>query len=104
MRPPPPEPVSQIVLPFDFIKKTGPSQLISFIQDEHPQTIALILAHLTSAHAATIISGLPHELRAEVARRIAIMDRTPPEAPARRIVFCSLKFATPELPGLSASL
>ena len=67
------------VLPFDFIKKTDPSQLLSFIQDEHPQTIALILAHLESKQAAAIVSGLPQELRAEVARRIAIMDRTPPE-------------------------
>ena len=67
------------VLPFDFIKKTDPTQLLSFIQDEHPQTIALILAHLHANQAAVVLSGLPQELRAEVARRIAIMDRTPPE-------------------------
>jgi len=67
------------VLPFDFVKKTDPSQLLSFIQDEHPQTIALILAHLNANQAAAVLSGLPQELRAEVARRIAIMDRTPPE-------------------------
>jgi len=67
------------VLPFDFIKKTDHSQLLSFIQDEHPQTIALVLAYLSPNKAAQVISGLPHELRAEVARRIAIMDRTPPE-------------------------
>ena len=67
------------VLPFDFVKKTDPSQLLSFIQDEHPQTIALILAHLNPNQAAAVLSGLPQELRAEVARRIAIMDRTPPE-------------------------
>jgi flagellar motor switch protein FliG len=67
------------VLPFDFVKKTDPTQLLSFIQDEHPQTIALILAHLSPNQAAAVLSGLPQELRAEVARRIAIMDRTPPE-------------------------
>ncbi len=67
------------VLPFDFVKKTDPSQLLSFIQDEHPQTIALVLAHLNPNQAASVLSGLPQELRAEVARRIAIMDRTPPE-------------------------
>jgi flagellar motor switch protein FliG len=67
------------VLPFDFVKKTDPSQLLSFIQDEHPQTIALILSHLNPNQAAAVLSGLPQELRAEVARRIAIMDRTPPE-------------------------
>lgn len=67
------------VLPFDFVKKTDPTQLLSFIQDEHPQTIALILSHLKPNQAAQVLSGLPQEQRAEVARRIAIMDRTPPE-------------------------
>ena len=67
------------VLPFDFVKKTDPTHLLSFIQDEHPQTIALILAHLLPNQAAAVLSGLPQELRAEVARRIAIMDRSPPE-------------------------
>jgi flagellar motor switch protein FliG len=67
------------VLPFDFIKKTDPAQLASFIQDEHPQTIALILAHLQPQQSAAVLSGLPAEMRGEVARRMAIMDRTPPE-------------------------
>ncbi len=67
------------VLPFDFVKKTDPAQLISFIQEEHPQTIALILAHLAPNQAAAVLSGLPQEIRGEVARRMAIMDRTPPE-------------------------
>jgi flagellar motor switch protein FliG len=67
------------VLPFDFVKKTDPAQLLSFLQEEHPQTIALILVHLAPNQAAAVLSGLPQEVRAEVARRIAIMDRTPPE-------------------------
>lgn len=67
------------VLPFDFIKKTDPAQILSYIQEEHPQTIALILAHLSPNQAAAVLSGLPQEVRSEVARRIAIMDRTPPE-------------------------
>jgi len=67
------------VMPFDFIKRADASQVITFIQNEHPQTIALILAYLPASQAANIISGLPHELRAEVARRIAILDKTPPE-------------------------
>lgn len=67
------------VMPFDFIKKADPAQLISFLQEEHPQTIALILVHLAPNQAAAVISGLPQEVRAEVARRIAIMDRTPPD-------------------------
>ena len=70
---------SMQVMPFDFVKKTDPQQLLSFIQDEHPQTIALILSHLSSQQGAAVLSGLPQDARAEVARRIAIMDRTPPE-------------------------
>ncbi|MCX6381513.1 MAG: flagellar motor switch protein FliG [Armatimonadetes bacterium] len=67
------------IMPFDFLKKADMTQLITFLRDEHPQTIALILAHLQPNQAAIVLSGLPQELRAEVAHRIAIMDRTPPE-------------------------
>ncbi|MFO7256022.1 MAG: flagellar motor switch protein FliG [Bacillota bacterium] len=67
------------VRPFDLIRKTDPSQLLSFIQNEHPQTIALIMAYLHPDQAATVLSALPPERQADVARRIAIMDRTSPE-------------------------
>jgi flagellar motor switch protein FliG len=65
--------------PFDFVKRTDPQQLLNFIQNEHPQTIALILAHLTSDHAATILSALPTEVQVDVATRVAIMDRATPD-------------------------
>ncbi len=67
------------VMPFDFLKKADASQITTFIQNEHPQTIALILAYLQPAQSAAILSGLPQDLRAEVARRIATLDKTPPE-------------------------
>lgn len=67
------------VRPFEFIRKTDVSQLLSFIQDEHPQTIALILSYLPSGQAAQVISTLPPEKQADVARRIAQMDRTSPD-------------------------
>lgn len=67
------------VVPFDFLKRADPNQLLSFIQDEHPQTIALILAYMPVGSAALVLSKLPSELRAEVAARIAMMDQTPPE-------------------------
>lgn len=67
------------VRPFDFLKKTDPSQLLNFIQNEHPQTIALIMAYLDADQAATILVSLSQERQAEVARRIAMMDRTSPE-------------------------
>ena len=67
------------VVPFDFLKQADPSQILSFIQDEHPQTIALILAYLPVASAAAILSKLPSDDRTEVAGRIAMMEQTPPE-------------------------
>ncbi len=67
------------VKPFEFVRKTDASQLLSFIQDEHPQTIALILSYLSSQQAALILSALPQEAQADVAKRIATMDRTSPD-------------------------
>ncbi|MDF2891099.1 MAG: flagellar motor switch protein FliG [Clostridia bacterium] len=67
------------VRPFDFVRKADPSQILNFIQGEHPQTIALILAYLKPQQAATIVSALPQDKQADVARRIAIMDRTSPD-------------------------
>ena len=67
------------VKPFEFVRKTDALQLLSFIQDEHPQTIALILSYLSSQQASAIISALPPESQADVAKRIAVMDRTSPD-------------------------
>ncbi|MCG8500291.1 MAG: flagellar motor switch protein FliG [Firmicutes bacterium] len=71
--------VSLQVRPFDFVRKADPSQLLNSIQGEHPQTIALILAYLRPVQAAIVISALPQDKQAEVARRVATMDRTSPE-------------------------
>ena len=67
------------VRPFEFVRKTDPSQVLNFIQDEHPQTIAMILSYLTPAQAAMIISALSPEVQADVAKRIATMDITSPD-------------------------
>ena len=67
------------VKPFEFVRKTDASQLLNFIQDEHPQTIALILSYLSASQAALIIGALPPDRQADVTRRIAQMDRTSPE-------------------------
>jgi flagellar motor switch protein FliG len=67
------------VRPFDFMRHTDAQQVLSFIQGEHPQTIALILSYLEAPQAALIISGLPAVMQAEVAKRIAKMDRITPE-------------------------
>ncbi|MDY2790252.1 MAG: flagellar motor switch protein FliG [Lachnospiraceae bacterium] len=67
------------VRPFEFIRKTDATQLLNFIQDEHPQTIALILSYLSANQAAQIVSALPADKQADVAKRIAQMDRTSPD-------------------------
>ena len=67
------------VKPFEFIRKTDPSQIINFIQDEHPQTIALILSYLSPSQSAMILSSLAPDRQADVAKRIAVMDRTSPD-------------------------
>lgn len=67
------------VRPFEFIRKTEASQILNFIQDEHPQTIALILSYLSPQQAASIISSLTPDKQTDVAKRIAMMDRTSPD-------------------------
>ena len=64
------------VRPFDFIRRTDPAHLLNFIQQEHPQTIALILAYLEPQKASVILQNLPDEIQSDVARRIATMGRT----------------------------
>ncbi|MDQ1676811.1 MAG: flagellar motor switch protein FliG [Actinomycetota bacterium] len=65
--------------PFKFVTQADPRQVQSFLQDEHPQTIALVLAHLSAERATAIIAGLVPALQADVAHRIAVMDRTSPD-------------------------
>jgi len=67
------------VRPFDFARRADPSQILNFIQNEHPQTIALILSYLEAEQAGMILSALPQEMQADIAKRIATMDSTSPE-------------------------
>ena len=67
------------VRPFEFVRKTDPSQVLNFSQDEHPQTIAMILSYLSPAQSAMILGALTPEKQADVAKRIAKMDRTSPD-------------------------
>jgi len=66
-------------LPFSFLQKADPRQVLSFVQEEHPQTVALVLAHMNASQASAVLSGLAPELQTDVANRIAIMDRTSPD-------------------------
>lgn len=68
-----------VQMPFQFLHQADPAQLRSFIVEEHPQVIALVLAHMTPDKASLLLSGLPPEQQAQVAHRIAVMDRTSPD-------------------------
>ncbi len=65
--------------PFSFLQKTDSGNLMAFIQDEHPQTIALILAHLPPGKASEILAGLQAQKQVEVIKRVANMETTNPE-------------------------
>ena len=64
---------------YDFIRKADYKNIIAIIQNEHPQTIALILSYARADQAAAVIAELPREIRLDVVERIATMDRTSPE-------------------------
>jgi len=67
------------VRPFDFMRRLDPSQLMNFLQNEHPQTIALVLSYLDPMLSAGVLSRLPPEKQPDVVARIATMDRTSPD-------------------------
>ncbi|WP_077309583.1 flagellar motor switch protein FliG [Terribacillus halophilus] len=67
------------VRPFDFARKADPTQILNFIQNEHPQTIALVLSYLDAEQSGQILSELPQDMQADVAKRIATMSSTSPE-------------------------
>lgn len=65
--------------PFDFLLEADPKQVLSFLTGEHPQTVAVVVAHLRPEQASVILGGLPGELQSDVAHRIAVMERTTPD-------------------------
>lgn len=65
--------------PFDAVRRTDPVHLASFLQNEHPQTVAVIMAHLSPEQAAVVLTGLPQERQADIVRRVATLERTSPE-------------------------
>lgn len=67
------------VRPFDFIRKADPGQLMNFLQNENSQTIALIMTYLNPEQSASLLSSLPAEKQADIAKRVATMDRTSPD-------------------------
>lgn len=82
------------VKPFDFLRKADPTQILNFLQYEHPQTIALVLSYLDPKQAGQVLSSLPGQFQANVARRIAVMDRTSPEIINEVELILEKKFST----------
>jgi flagellar motor switch protein FliG len=68
-----------VEMPFEFLQRVGPQMVLSFLQEEHPQTITLVLAHMQAEQAAAVLTGLPPLVQADVAHRLAVMDRTSPD-------------------------
>jgi flagellar motor switch protein FliG len=71
--------LDQDAVDFASVRRVEPQQLAKFIQDEHPQTIALLLSHLDSSQAAGLLSALPAEIRADITTRMAGLDQISPE-------------------------
>ncbi len=74
---------SLVEMPFEFLRRADARQVLSFLQDEHPQTVALVLAHMRADQAAIVISGMPDDLQADVAHRVAVMETTSPDVVRR---------------------
>ncbi|UDY37180.1 flagellar motor switch protein FliG [Dermatobacter hominis] len=74
--------MSFVSAPFECVRRVDPRMLLSFIRDEHPQTIALVIAHMQPEAAAMVLSGLPETTQRDVAVRVALMDRTAPDVVA----------------------
>jgi flagellar motor switch protein FliG len=68
-----------VEMPFEFLRRVDPRLVLSFLQDEHPQTITLVLGHMSAEQAAVVLGGLPETIQADVAHRLAVMERTSPE-------------------------
>jgi flagellar motor switch protein FliG len=71
--------VTLVSAPFEFLRRADTRQVLTYLQEEHPQTIALVLAHMHPDAAAMVLSALADEQQSEVAMRIAKMDRTSPD-------------------------
>ncbi len=71
--------VTFVSAPFEFVRRIDPRMVLSFIRDEHPQTVALLIAHMSPDAAALVLSGLPEDTQRDVAVRVATMDRTSPD-------------------------
>jgi flagellar motor switch protein FliG len=70
---------SMIKPPFEFLRRADPRQVLNFLSGEHPQTIALVLAHMRAEQSSLVLGGLPEDLQRDVSVRIATLEQTSPD-------------------------
>ena len=93
-----------VEMPFQFLRRVDPQMVLSFLQDEHPQTITLVLAHMEARQAAAVLSGLPEPVQADIAHRLAVMDRTSPDVVKQVESYLQRRLSTVLQPNESAPL
>ena len=71
--------VSMAKAPFEFLRKTEPRQVLNFLSGEHPQTVALVLAHMAPEQASMVLGGLEEDVQRDVSIRVAKLEQTLPE-------------------------
>ncbi|MBF0545823.1 MAG: flagellar motor switch protein FliG [Candidatus Riflebacteria bacterium] len=85
---------SLTIRPFEAARNADPTQLATLIQAEHPQTIALVISYLPADKASTILESMPTEIQTEIAKRLALMDRTSPDVTKELEVYLERKLSS----------
>jgi flagellar motor switch protein FliG len=93
-----------VEMPFQFLRRVEPQMVLSFLEDEHPQTITLVLAHMEAKQAAAVLSGLPESVQADIAHRLAVMERTSPDVVKQVESYLQRRLSTVLQPNESAPL
>jgi flagellar motor switch protein FliG len=93
-----------VEMPFQFLRRVEPQMVLSFLEDEHPQTITLVLAHMEARQAAAVLSGLPESVQADIAHRLAVMERTSPDVVKQVESYLQRRLSTVLQPNESAPL
>ena len=86
--------VSMAKAPFEFLRKTEPRQVLNFLSGEHPQTVALVLAHMLPDQASMVLGGLEEDVQRDVSIRVAKLEQTSPEVIAQMEVVLERRFGS----------
>jgi flagellar motor switch protein FliG len=93
-----------VEMPFQFLRRVDSQMVLSFLQDEHPQTITLVLAHMDPKQAAAVLSGLDEQVQADIAHRLAVMERTSPDVVKQVESYLQRRLSTVLQPNESAAV